>query len=327
MEEEREVLEFKISQEDLKQFKRLDTYLADKAPDISRSLIKKLFQKGHITSNDDSLKIELKKMPPAGTSVIFELPEAESINIEAQNIPLEILFEDEHLIIINKPAGLVVHPAPGNPDGTLVNAILYHCPDLKGIGSEKRPGIVHRLDKGTSGIMVVAKTQNCHEGLVTLFSTHNIERRYEAIVLGARVEPEATYESAIGRSSHNRLKMTTKTTHGKKAITHMKVLKFFKRFSHVELKLETGRTHQIRVHLSELQNTPIINDSLYGRLREEQLNHTASMRSLLKNYEYPFLHAKVLGFKHPITGEDLYFEHAPPSEFQEVLAFLEAEDV
>lgn len=326
MDEEKVTLEFTVSSDDLEQFKRLDAYLAQKTTDISRSLIKKFFQKGHITCTDTSVKLELKRMPPEGSHLIFELPPAESTDIIPQDIPLEILFEDEHLIIINKPAGLVVHPAPGNPDGTLVNAIMYHCPDLKGIGNEKRPGIVHRLDKGTSGVMVVAKTQKCHEGLVNLFSKHDIDRIYEAIVLGARIQPEAKYESIIGRSPHNRLKMASGVKHGKNAITHMKVLKFFKKFSHVELKLETGRTHQIRVHLSEEQNTPIINDPLYGRLREEQLNHTASMKSLLKDYDYPFLHAKVLGFIHPITKEKLYFEQQPPEIFQKVLKLLEEED-
>lgn len=327
MDEEKVVLEFLITSEDLNEFNRLDAYLAAKTKDISRSLIKKLFQKGHITVSDEAVKLELKKMPPVHTVITFELPPAEETDIVAQNIPLEILFEDEHLIIINKPSGLVVHPAPGNPDGTLVNAVMYHCPDLKGIGNEKRPGIVHRLDKGTSGVMVVAKTQKCHEGLVKLFSTHDIDRYYEAIILGARIEPEARYESIIGRSPHNRLKMASGVKHGKNAITHMKVLKFFKHFSHVELKLETGRTHQIRVHLSQDQNTPIINDSLYGRLREEHLNQTPGMKSLLKDYDYPFLHAKVLGFIHPITQKKLYFEQAPPEIFQKVLSILEDEDV
>lgn len=327
MDEKKVILEFVISSEDLNEFQRLDAYLTAKTSDISRSLIKKLFQKGHINSSDKNIKLELKKMPPINSIIIFELPPPEATDLKAQNIPLEILFEDEHLIIINKPSGLVVHPAPGNPDGTLVNAVMYHCPDLKGIGNEKRPGIVHRLDKGTSGIMVVAKTQKCHERLVKLFSTHDIDRYYEAIILGTRIDSKARYESVIGRSPHNRLKMASGVKHGKNAITHMTVLKYFKHFSHVELKLETGRTHQIRVHLGQDQNTPIINDSLYGRLKEEQLNYTAGMKSLLKDYDSPLLHAKVLGFKHPITGEKLYFEHGPPEIFQNILKILEKEDI
>ena len=217
---------------------------------------------------------------------------------------------------------MVVHPAAGNPDGTLVNAILHHCPDLKGIGNEKRPGIVHRLDKGTSGVMVIAKTQKCHEGLVELFSTHDIDRLYEAIALGARISPQKTLESEIGRSPNNRLKMSTKVKVGKRALTHMKVLKFFDHFSHVELKLETGRTHQIRVHLSELLNAPILNDPLYGRKNDEKKFFNSTMKSLLKDYEHPFLHAKFLGFIHPITKEKLEFETKAPQIFQDILESL-----
>jgi 23S rRNA pseudouridine1911/1915/1917 synthase len=327
MDEESTILEFLITEEYLAKYKRLDAFLADVTTDLSRSLIKKLFLDGHVSCSDETVKLELKRMPPLGTTVIFELPPAEETDIQAENIPLEILFEDEHLIVINKPVGLVVHPAPGNPNGTLVNAIVYHCPDLKGIGNEKRPGIVHRLDKGTSGVMVVAKSQAAHEGLVKLFSAHNIERRYEAIILGTKIPSHQTITSTIGRSPYNRLKMAARVKIGKEAITHLKVLKYYKHFSHVECQLETGRTHQIRVHLSDIVNTPIINDSLYGRLREEQLNHTSKMRSLLKDYEHPLLHAKVLGFRHPITGADLYFEKEPPVFFQQIIQALEEEDV
>ena len=320
--EELEVIAITVSAKDAQDFKRLDAFLASKLPEFSRSLIKKFFQDGKISFSDNSIKTELKKMPPAGTEVLFEVPPPKSVDIEPQNIPLEILFEDEHLILINKPAGLVVHPAPGNPDKTLVNAILYHCPDLKGIGNEKRPGIVHRLDKGTSGVMVVAKNQKCHEGLVNLFSTHDIERRYEAIVLGSKINPMQTLESTIGRSPNNRLKMAANVKNGKNAITHMKVLEFFDKFSHVELKLETGRTHQIRVHLSQLINNPIVNDPLYGRSREELHFQSSEMKSILKNYEHPLLHAKELGFKHPITGQLLHYKSSPPDVFLAVLESL-----
>lgn len=251
------------------------------------------------------------------------MPQVQSTDIIAQDIPLEILFEDEYLIIINKQAGLVVHPAPGNPDGTLVNAILHHCPNLSGIGNERRPGIVHRLDKGTSGIMVIAKSQKCHEGLVNLFSTHDIERRYEAIILGNKIEKSGRIESLIGRSSSNRLKMSTNVKHGKNAITNFQIIKSYNKFSHIELKLETGRTHQIRVHLSEIKNAPIVNDPLYGRLKEDALRFNLEMKSLINHYEFPFLHAKVLGFIHPITGESLFFEQEPPLIFQNYLALLE----
>lgn len=319
------IQEFEISQEHLDEFKRLDAFLAKMIPDFSRTLLKKFFEQGKIRSNGE--KLILKKMPSLGTIIFFEVPEPEDVDIKPQDIPLEILFEDEHLLVINKQAGLVIHPAPGNWDGTLVNAVLFHCPNLTGIGNEKRPGIVHRLDKGTTGVMVVAKTQKCHEGLVELFSKHDIDRYYEAIIIGKRAEEEKTLESTIGRSPNNRLKMAINVKNGKKAITHMKVIKYYNHFSHVELKLETGRTHQIRVHLSQMINSPIINDHLYGRLKEEKYQHTKSMKSLLKNYEHPFLHAKTLGFIHPITKEKLLFNHPPPKIFQDILAALEIEDV
>ena len=325
--DEIEVIEILVSDKDVQEFKRLDAFLAAKLPEFSRSLVKKFFQDGKISFSDESIKTELKKMPPIGTEILFEVPPAKAVDIEPQNIPLEILFEDEHLILINKPAGLVVHPAPGNPDQTLVNAILYHCPDLKGIGNEKRPGIVHRLDKGTSGVMVVAKNQKCHEGLVNLFSKHDIERRYQAIVLGSKIPPSHTLESTIGRSPHNRLKMAANVKNGKNAITHMKVIQFFDKFSHVELKLETGRTHQIRVHLSQLLNTPIVNDLLYGRSKEEIHFQNSVMRNILKDYDYPLLHAKELGFNHPVTGEYLNYQTPPPPAFQAVLAALNGDEL
>ena len=193
---------------------------------------------------------------------------------------------------------------------------------MKGIGDEKRPGIVHRLDKGTSGIMVIAKEQKTHEGLVNLFSTHDINRKYEAICLGSKLPESDTATSLIGRNPNNRLKMTTQVNKGKEAITHIKKLHEFKNFTHVELTLETGRTHQIRVHLSELYNSPIINDSTYGRLKEEQYFYNHKLKDLLKNYDYPFLHAKVLGFVHPITKKELYFESRPPEIFSQVLQYL-----
>lgn len=320
--DELETQYFSISEAEVERFKRLDAYLADQIPELSRTLIKKLFEAGHFSSKS---KLELKKMPKAGTEIRFKLPEVESTNLKAQNIPLDILFEDEHLIIINKPAGMVVHPAPGHPDETLVNAILYHCQDLKGIGNEKRPGIVHRLDKGTSGIMVVAKSQKTHEALVTLFSKHDIKRQYQAIALGSRLPTTEKLVSTIGRSPYNRLKMASQVKHGKNAVTYLETQEVFKHFTHVQLSLETGRTHQIRVHLAELLNAPILNDLTYGRNKEEQHLLGPKVKSLIKNYEHPFLHAKVLGFTHPITQEELFFTQGPPKIFQNVLEQLRSE--
>lgn len=313
-----------ISEEDLQKHNRLDSFLNEKLTDYSRSLIKKFFLNGYIFLENRE-KLELKKMPKMGSVIVIDLPELDEGRLVPQNIPLEILFEDEFLVIVNKPAGLVVHPAPGNPDGTLVNAILHHCPHLAGIGNEKRPGIVHRLDKGTSGVMVVAKEQKCHEGLVKLFSTHDIERFYQAIVITNKIPPAQLLESTMGRSPHNRLKMAINVRNGKKAITHLKVVDYFERFSHVELKLETGRTHQIRVHLSSLLNSPILNDPLYGRKKEEEHKMSSVLKSMIGSYEYPFLHAKILGFVHPMTKQKLHFEIGPPPLFIDVLAQLKKE--
>lgn len=309
---------------DRETFKRLDQFLAEKAPGHSRTFLKNLFSKEQIIVSEDSTiqpKLELKKMPPVGTIIEILVPPPMESVAEPENIPLEILYEDEHLVFVNKPAGLVTHPAPGNYTGTLVNAILYHCKDIKGIGDQKRPGIVHRLDKGTSGVMVIAKTQACHEGLVLLFSTHNIERLYEALVMKNRCQSFGNIESLIARDPHNRLKMKSSGTRGKKAITHYKVLEIFDRHLHMEFKLETGRTHQIRVHSSELLKMPILCDSLYGSPNEHLMKLGADYKEIIGDYPYPFLHAKVLGLVHPITGETLRFEVPPPKMFQDVLNF------
>lgn len=316
-----QVYEVTVSEDDRKGHKRLDSYLAEMIPSLSRSTIKRLFEEEQISASNDQ-KLELKKMPPAGTIISVEVPPPIPTDLIAENIPLEILFEDPHLIIINKPAGLVVHPAPGHYTGTLVNAILYHCPDLKGIGSEKRPGIVHRLDMGTSGVMVVAKDQATHEGLVKLFSTHTIERKYEALSFGTPHKVSGKVETTIGRHPHNRLKMAAEVRDGKRAVTFYKVLKTSDKIAHVELKLETGRTHQIRVHLSQMLHTPILSDPLYSDVSGHMKRIPEELSAILKNYPYQLLHAKVLGFVHPITKQELYFEAASPEIFQKVLDAL-----
>ncbi|MGZ3786926.1 MAG: RluA family pseudouridine synthase [Bacteriovorax sp.] len=315
-------LKLTITESDRASYKRLDQFLAEKAQGHSRTFLKNLFLREQIVVSEDSPlqpNLELKKMPPVGTVIEILVPPPMPSVAEPENIPLEILYEDEHLVFVNKPAGLVTHPAPGNYTGTLVNAILYHCKDIKGIGDQKRPGIVHRLDKGTSGVMVVAKTQACHEGLVLLFSSHNIERKYEALVMKNRCQSYGTIESLIARDPHNRLKMKTSGTRGKNAITHYNVLEIFDRHLHMEFKLETGRTHQIRVHTSEILKMPIICDSTYGSANEHLMKLGTSYKEMIGNYPHPFLHAKVLGLIHPITGEKLRFEVPPPKLFQDVL--------
>lgn len=309
-------LEVTVTSEDRENFKRLDVFLAEKLPQFSRSTIKRLFEDDQITSK---VSLSLNKMPTAGCVIEIEVPPPVPTDLIAEDIPLEILFEDAHLLIVNKPAGLVVHPAPGHYTGTLVNAVLHHCPDLKGIGSEKRPGIVHRLDMGTSGVMVVAKDQKTHEGLVTLFSTHDIERKYEALVVGRLKDLSGTITTTLGRHPTNRLKMAADVKNGKRAVTHYKKIKELGPLTHVELKLETGRTHQIRVHMAQILHTPVLSDPLYGAGDHHLKKLPEEIGLKLKAYPYQLLHAKELGFKHPITGENLHFTTPPPQIFQDVI--------
>jgi len=313
-----------ITDEDLEKNLRLDKFLSIKLPDFSRTFIRKMYDSGLISS-DSSGKLELKRMPPSGTTIKILIPPPVPMEAQAEDLPLEVLFEDEHLLFINKAAGMVTHPAPGNYTGTLVNAILHHCPDLKGIGNVKRPGIVHRLDKGTSGVMVVAKTQKTLEGLILLFSTHDIVRKYQCLAIGVKLPKEGTLSSTIGRHPIHRQKMKANVKNGKDSITHFRVLEYFEKLSHIELTLETGRTHQIRVHLSELVKSPILMDPAYGNPKSHIHFLTPAAKKILKDYPYPLLHAKTLGLVHPITGESLLIETPPPSPFYEVLNSLQAD--
>ncbi len=320
---ENDDFELTVTTEDREQFKRLDIYLVHKLPQFSRSTIKRLFESEDISS--ETIALSLNKMPPTGTRIEVEVPPPIPSDLIAENIPLDILFEDPHLIIINKPAGMVVHPAPGHYTGTLVNAVLFHCPDLKGIGAEKRPGIVHRLDMGTSGVMVVAKDQATHEGLVQLFSTHDIDRKYEALIIGTPNALHGTLSSTIGRHPTNRLKMAANVKVGKKAITHFKILQKFQTSSHIELKLETGRTHQIRVHMAQLLNSPVICDPLYGQGPSHLKKLPEEIKQLLENYPFQLLHARELGFIHPVTKEKLHFSAPAPEIFRNAIRLLEQE--
>ncbi|MGB0453296.1 MAG: RluA family pseudouridine synthase [Bacteriovoracaceae bacterium] len=308
-----------ITDEDLAQFKRLDHFLVEKTVGLSRSTIKSLFEAGEITS-DEMENLSLKKMPAQPGKVVINIPPPPPTELEPQNIPIEILFEDEHLIFLNKPQGLVVHPAPGHPDKTLINAVLYHCPDIEGVGEEKRPGLVHRLDKGTSGVMVMAKNISTHRALIEKFSKHDLERRYECICIGPEVPAGGKIETQIGRSPTNRIQMSLKPKVGKIAITHYKNLKSFGKIHHVECLLHTGRTHQIRVHMSQYLKASILGDELYGNPKQQIHQIPDGLKSL--PFHEPYLHAKVLGIEHPVTKEVLRFETEPPEHFQKIKSYL-----
>lgn len=310
-----------VGEADRSQFRRLDQWLVAQLPDLSRTTIKRLFDDENITTVDGR-SLSLSKMPLAGTEIEVEVPPPLPTELVAQDIPLDVLFEDEHLIVLVKPAGLCVHPAPGHPDGTLVNAILHRCPDLKGIGGEKRPGIVHRLDMGTSGVMVVAKTQATHEAMVQIFSRHAIERRYEAVLWGQPKMQAGLIETFIGRHPQHRQKMSCQVKSGKKAISHFKILKSAHGMHHAEFRLETGRTHQIRVHASQYLQAPIVCDPLYADVNSQLSRMDEAFKTLLAAWPYQLLHARVLGFTHPITNAALHFEAPAPEPMRRVLELL-----
>ena len=314
-------IEIEITQEDRKKFRRLDLFLVDKIDSLNRSHLKKLYIQGGIVPVQE-ISLEFNKMPPSGTQIHIFLPPPPCLEMQPEKIPLDIVYEDEYLIFINKPAGLVVHPAPGNLTGTLLNGLLYHYPGLRGVGSSERPGVVHRIDKGTTGIMVVAKEQKCYEKLVVLFSDHQIDRVYQALVHGSKIPARGKLACTIGRNPFNRLKMKANVLQGKNAITYYRVKEFFEKAAHLELSLETGRTHQIRVQLNSLLNAPILGDTLYAKKRQ---SITPWLDDLLLSYSHPLLHARRLGFIHPMTGKKICFETGPHDIFAQVLNFFRQE--
>jgi 23S rRNA pseudouridine1911/1915/1917 synthase len=243
-----------------------------------------------------------------------------------EDIPLEILYEDADLVVLNKPAGMVVHPGAGNSAGTLVNALLGHCHDLSGIGGELRPGIVHRIDKETSGILVVAKSDNAHQGLSGQFSAHTIKRVYIALVFGSMKTDTGKIEGTIGRHPVDRKKMSGTSRHGKRAVTHWRVLARYPGISLLRIKLETGRTHQIRVHLSE-NGHPLLGDAVYGGSGRLAGLKDAKLRSLIKEMGRQALHAQTLGFIHPVTGVYLEFSAELPADIQTILDYLDTSGI
>lgn len=308
---------------------RLDRLLTATLPDLSRSRLKALIQSGQValrgeTTTDVARKVRL------GESYAVTVPAPVEARPSAEAIPLDIVYEDSQLIVVNKPAGLVVHPAAGNLTGTLVNALLAHCGQtLTGIGGVERPGIVHRLDKDTSGLLVAAKTDKAHRSLGKQFAAHAIERLYTAILWGAPRASSGTVDGAIGRSQSDRKKMTIVNTGGKAARTHYSVVERFRignesAASHVTCKLETGRTHQIRVHMASLGH-PLVGDSVYGRARRLPRSKTEAEKEAidaLTLFNRQALHAGVLGFFHPTLNKALRFERPPPPDMQTLIAYL-----
>ena len=295
---------------------RLDRALAAALPTLSRERLKALISSGGVVGPTGLVRDPAVKALAGDYRVT--VPEPKPAHNEAQAIALEIVHEDEHLLVVDKPAGMVVHPAAGNPDGTLVNALLHHCAGrLSGIGGVARPGIVHRIDKDTSGLLVVAKTDVAHEGLAAQFAKHSIDRRYLAITCGIPMPSQGTIDAPLARSSANRKKIAiVGEGRGKRAVTHYRIVEPLRDAALVECRLETGRTHQVRVHMASLGHS-LLGDPVYGRSRGEQ-------RELLKrlNFHRQALHATELGFVHPVSKAKLSFKSAMPSDIQELFEAL-----
>ncbi len=286
---------------------RLDSFLAENLPELSRSGAQKLMESGDVLVNGKAVKKNYKTR--LGDQIQVTLPEPQEVDIQPEDIPLDIRYEDDDVIVINKPKGLVVHPAPGHWSGTLVNALMYHCKDsLSGINGALRPGIVHRIDMDTSGLLIVAKNDFAHAALADQLKDHSLSRIYEAVVVGNIRSDSGTIDAPIGRHPVDRKKMAVTEKNSRPAVTHFEVLNRYQGYTHLRLRLETGRTHQIRVHLS-WQNHPIVGDSVYGRGKELGLNTQC-------------LHARLLTFRHPRTGENVTVTCPLPDYFESVLKKL-----
>ena len=287
---------------------RIDKYLAEQLPDITRSYLQKLLKDGSVQMNGKPVKASTKTA--VGAVIALTIPEPEEPEILPENIPLDILYEDSDVILINKPKNMVVHPAAGHYTGTLVNALMYHCRgDLSGINGVLRPGIVHRIDKDTTGVLIVCKNDRAHNALAEQLKEHSITRKYRAIVCGNLKEDEGTVDAPLGRHPQDRKKMAIVRSGGKRAVTHYRVLERFGNDTYIECQLETGRTHQIRVHMASLGH-PLLGDEIYGRAKSPF------------KLEGQTLHAMVLGFIHPTTGEYLEFEAPLPEYFEKLLEKL-----
>lgn len=285
---------------------RIDKLLSSVVMDASRSQVQSWIISEHVLVNGDTVKANYKCH--TGDEISWTIPEPEPLNIQPENIPLSIVYEDSDLLVVNKQKGMVVHPSAGHPNGTLVNALLYHCKDLSGVNGVERPGIVHRIDKDTSGLLVVAKNDLAHASLSEQLASKDIERKYEAVVHGVIEHETGLIDAPIGRDKNDRQKMGI-ADNGKSAVTHFRVLRRYDNFTYVECQLETGRTHQIRVHMKYI-GFPLVGDPKYGRRKTLEINGQA-------------LHAKSLGFTHPRTAEWVFFEAESPAYFQDVISQIE----
>lgn len=284
---------------------RLDKFLSAMLPDQSRSYLQKIIKDGNVLVNGEPKKSSYRLED--GDEVTADLPELKSPDIEPENIPLDILYEDDSILMVNKPKGMVVHPSAGHYTGTLVNAVLWHCQgQLSGINGVSRPGIVHRIDKDTTGVLVVCKNDAAHNAVAAQLKEHSITRKYRAIVHGVIKEDEGTVDAPIGRHPTERKKMASGVKNGKRAVTHYRVLERFQGYTYVECQLETGRTHQIRVHMASIHH-PLLGDTVYGPAKDSH------------HLEGQTLHAMVLGLIHPVTGEYLEVEAPLPKYFENLL--------
>jgi 23S rRNA pseudouridine1911/1915/1917 synthase len=294
--------------------RRLDVVLSERIKDESRTQISRHISEGAVTLNGKPASPSQKVRK--GDTVVWKPPAAREVKIAAEDIPLRVIFEDECLLIVDKPAGLVVHPAAGHEDGTMVNALLAHCHDLRGIGGELRPGIVHRIDKDTSGLLVVAKDDVTMNALGADFKIHRIKRVYEVLAVGRPVRTSGKIETLIGRDPHDRKKFSIKVRTGKRAVTNWRLVEDLGRASRFEAELETGRTHQVRVHFTAM-GCPLLGDATYGRSPRDE-----DLRAIGKQLGRQALHARTLGFHHPKNGQWMEFESAPPEDFMAALAAL-----